>query len=222
MARRCPKCFNTYPEWSPGTCPVCSRNERDARRYRTRYKSSSEKYTSAFRSKLPSRKSGGVQKSKHSNRRRTTKMQRFSTIRTYPKAPQPITMRMRVEGFNHLLRDIYQKERRLSHLLIEHGVSQRQIERLVKDQVRLCYYLERIEKQLVSLVRKRLPKKYHLVIFMCYGISHNPPLSFQTIANQLGISKSQAKKSKQAYIEFFRSSSGKASFEEIVIDALRS
>lgn len=135
--------------------------------------------------------------------------------------PQPTSLRIRVEGFNRLLRDLYQQERRLSYLLKAHGVSQMQIELFVKDPDQLSSNLEKVVELLASLLTERFPRKDYRVMFMFYGITGNPPLSFGDIANQLGIPASDAEEAHLAFGKFLRSDNGKASFEGMIYEALR-
>jgi hypothetical protein len=160
--RRCGQCGVEIPDWSRGICPVCRRISQDRKRYPQTGRKRPYQVEAAYHSP-PSRAERPKAKPSVITRRREVGVVR----RSLGKRTRG---RRRLDGFNQLLRDIYDRPVRFSHLLAKQGIPEARVERWRRDGIWLVRFLKRLKQELLVILAKAEPNHDPRVLNLWYGL----------------------------------------------------
>lgn len=197
---RCGKCGNLIPSWAHGVCQRCAMVARDEERYGKRRRK---------RSQLP------VSRPAPQPRVELTK----ASERELKQSSSG--WRLRLEGFNRLLEDVYGEKIWLGHLLVKQGITQEQVRLWRGDKVWLLGFLERLERKLLSDLTKAVPGQNARVLSYWYGLSTSQKRSVQAIATELGITPLEVDTALNTLLNYLRGQAGRMALEESVLVAAR-
>jgi len=103
-------------------------------------------------------------------------------------------LRRRLKGINDLIKDIYGSRVRISELLAKQGIPPAQIERWKNDQTWLTRFLRRLQRELIQAWMDLMPGEDLRVLSRWYGVGKARNRSLQAIADEFGMTQSEAKR----------------------------
>ena len=223
MGGCCPKCLNTYPTWSGTSCKVCDRNQGDARRYRTTYKSSTEKYlkysSNKHKQARPTAKQESRPRTHKPNRRFRKSVSGSETI--FGDALNNAPYRIRARGINRMLKDVYRGEEHISQILERRGVSREQIDRVSGDPDWKSTYLYHLTRRFARELKKKYPAYQVHIFLLSYGLISASLRNSRQIASDVGVSEGVVIATKRRNIAFLRTDEGRVFLEGCIVQVFR-
>ena len=207
--KRCPQCGNLKRD-----C-VCARYEQDLKRFGPHNRRTGPR---------PSYRPLGVDATPPSNRDRTvtSKVRPTATFPTPSEDQSVLSLRLRVNGFNQLLEDVFCKKLRFGQLLVEQGISQAQVTRWRTDRTWLLGFLNRLDQLLFIDLARALPNHDARVLSHRYGLGNSNAGSVNGVALQLGIKAVEVKAAQKAAVEYLRGEGGRRVLKRAIISAAKS
>jgi hypothetical protein len=221
--KRCEKCGNLIPTWAHGVCPRCVLIEQDEKRYGQRSRPRYGRRPRPLRAKSPYQsRIEPIRPSRSKKIKPTALSQKWETSPS--KAPlkqASLGLRLRLEGFNRLLKDVYGKKVWLGHLLLKQGISQEQVELWREDGVWLLGFLKRLEQKLLADLTKAGPGQDPRVLSRWYGLSSPKARSVKAIAFELGITPFEVNTAHKTLLRYLCGKAGRMALEKAVVMATR-
>ena len=203
IATICPRCGNTIQNETNPTCYNCLRIDQDHKRFGRRRPRKRQK-----------KQSNPPTAQRSVSKRQQTEPTPSNAVERYPQ----------LTAINHLLADLYQPERRLSHILKDGRLSQQEIKRL-KNRY-LVRYLDKLVNEVQQFWKKKLQWQEYEMLRAKYGLDAKPRANTGSLANLYGFSREQAEKYLERALRRMRFQSLIKRFEELVVrtakDVLRS
>jgi hypothetical protein len=127
----------------------------------------------------------------------------------------------RLEGFNRLLRDVYGRSVRLSHLLTKHGIPQAQTRRWRQDGLWLARFLKRLERKLLMVLAGAMSAQDPRVLNLWYGLDGKGNRPIEEIAAELGMMTVEVLVAQRVLLRYLQEQAGRAELERAVLITAR-
>jgi hypothetical protein len=124
-----------------------------------------------------------------------------------------------LDGFNQLLRDVYDSPVRLSELLSRQGVSSLQTDRWRRDRAWLASFLERLEAELLPALARAVPGHNPRVVSRWYGLDGKRAWARDRIAIELRMLTVEVRLAHDLMLRYLRRDEGRAALEAAVLRA---
>ncbi len=203
---RCGACGNAIPDWANGVCQRCLMLEQERKRFGTqRIAHFNDTRPREFPSALASRTSDASRSPK--------------TATQSVESPPELGLRLRLEGVNRLLADVYFTRVRLSDVLQQHGFAPEQIAVLRTDHVRLLATI----KALVAmwLAQWNAAGCSHEILGRWYGLTQRQQ-SIPDLARTVGGSPFHIHAEHDRWLKHIQTAAGRAQFEQTLVDVVQS
>lgn len=181
MNSRCPKCFNTIPEWANGVCPVCTRIKKDNQRFRTKHKSARKKYKKKPRTKSDNNKSI---KSKNSVKTKSVKSIRKKKSREYPQSEKQKALKQ-LDGFNRLHWKIFQERRYFRDILLSQNIPKHKIEAISKNTSMFKSFMNNFSRKFAKEISSISSNVDYQIIEMYFGLDGYQAINDHLIARKI-------------------------------------
>ncbi len=210
--RICPHCGNVIPDWANGVCYRCAMIEEEEKRFGPQGPHPGRDRESPAKGCANQL---GMPRSEPEPRS-TTRVARGRLNSTKPKIAHP-GFRVRLEGFNALLEDVYGRPVRISHILLRRGASAEQVTLWRQDALWLITFLDKLEAHLAVLLEQGLPGYDARLLRDWYGFGRTMPIQ---AANTLRANPSACVDCRRM-LAFLRGPAGKAALEGAVVASAR-
>jgi hypothetical protein len=218
--RRCAQCGNEIPDWSGGVCPVCGRITQGEKRFwrGARKRPRPRPMQRAAPYPLPVKP---VERPKREKAKLSGSLRRRKASLAKNQLERGSRGWQRLEGFNRLLRDVYGRSVRLSHLLTKHGIPQAQTRRWRQDGLWLVRFLKRLERKLLMVLAEAMPAQDPRVLNLWYGLDGKGNRPIEEIAAELGIITVEVLVAQRVLLRYLQEQAGRAELERAVLITAR-